>query len=80
MMKVVEILWSDAWIDTDDYSVKKAKKLKPIKRTTIGFLVAENEHGVVLVTDLYKKGKKEVSTPMVIGWGMIEEYWEYLDG
>jgi hypothetical protein len=79
-MKVCEVLWLDAWVDTDDISLKKAIKLQPIKRTTVGFLISENERGVVLSTDYFNKKKiKEVSTPMVIPWGMIEEYWEYED-
>lgn len=77
-MKVVEIVWLDAWIDTGDISTKKAMKLKPVKRSTIGYLVTENKHGIVMVTDRYSK--KQLSTPMVIGWGMIEDYWIYEDG
>ena len=80
-MKVCEVLWWDAWIDTKDISIKAAAKLKPILRTTVGFLVAENTHGVVLSTDYFNKKKvREVSATMVIPWGMMEEYWEYVDG
>jgi len=80
MMKIVEVHWMDAWIDTQDLSLKKAKKLKPIQRFTVGYLIAENEHGLVLSTDYFPKKKiKEVSAPMVIPWGMID-YWEYEDG
>ncbi|KKL08771.1 hypothetical protein LCGC14_2572530 [marine sediment metagenome] len=56
-MKVCEVLWWDAWIDTKDISIKAAAKLKPILRTTVGFLVAENAHGVVLSTDYFNKKK-----------------------
>ena len=80
-MRVCEVLWWDAWIDTKDISIKSAAKLKPILRTTVGFLVAENTHGVVLSTDYFnKKTVKEVSATMVIPWGMIEDYWEFIDG
>ena len=48
MMKIVEIKWSDAWIDTDDFTVVDAKKLEPVVRSTIGYLVAENSKAVVL--------------------------------
>lgn len=78
-MKVAEVLWGDAWIDTGDISVKKARKAKPIMRTTIGWLVAENEHGLVLCTDKYEKEKGVVNAPMFIPWGWIEEYWVYED-
>jgi hypothetical protein len=76
-MKVVEVLWDDAFIDTCDISLKKARKLKPIRRSTVGFLVANNDTGLVLVTDKYEKDKKYVNTPMVIPHGMIVEWWEY---
>jgi len=79
-MKIVEVRWWDAWIDTEDVSIKKAKKLKPVERFTVGYLVAENEYGVVLSTDYFPKKKKirEVSATMVIPWGMIE-HWEIQD-
>ena len=57
-MKVVEVKWGDAWVDTDDFSLTDAKKLKPIVRSTIGFLITENKEVVVLCTDFYEKEKK----------------------
>ena len=76
-MKVVEVVWGDAWVDTGDISIKKAKTLKPIKRSTIGYLVSENEDCVVVCTDYYDKHKKIINTYMVIPWGWIYEYYEY---
>jgi len=73
----VEVVWGDAWISTDDISVKKAKSLKPVKRRTIGYLVAENKECVVLCTDIYDKEPKTVNAPMVIPWGWVYEYYEY---
>ena len=78
-MKIVEVCWGDAWVDTDDVTVKKIAKAKPIYRRTVGYLVADNEHGLVLVTDRYDKDKKEVNTPMFIPHGMITEWWEWED-
>jgi len=80
MTKVVEIVWLDAWVASGDFSIKKAQKCKPIKTTTIGFLVAENEHGVTVAADIYEKDLKNVKIVNFIGWGMIEEYWIYEDG
>ena len=80
-MKIVECKWHDAWIDTIDVPIKDAKKCKPIPRFTIGYLVAENEHGLVLSTDYFPKKKKkvkDVSALMVIPWGMLD-YWEIFD-
>ena len=76
-MKVVEVKWGDAWVDTDDFSLTDAKKLKPIVRSTIGFLITENKEVVVLCTDFYEKEKKIINTPMVIPRDMILDYWIY---
>jgi len=78
-MPTVEIVWGDAWIGTDDITIKKAIKLKPIKRRTVGYLVGENDDCVILCTDLFDGDKKTVSAPMVIPWGWIYEYYEYVD-
>ena len=74
--KVVEVAWEDAWIDTADLSLSKAKRLNPIKRSTIGYLIADKENCIVLSTDRFHK-EKEINAPMVIPKGMILEYWEY---
>jgi len=79
-MKIVEVRWWDAWIDVSDSTLKTARKQRPIERFTVGYLVGENEDGIVLSTDYFPKKKKvkEVSALMVIPWGMIE-HWEYQD-
>ena len=76
-MKVLEVKWEDAWIDTEDFSLKDAKELKPIVRSTVGFLVTENSKAIVLCTDFYEKDKKTISTPMIIPRDMILDYWIY---
>ena len=76
-MKIVEVKWGDAWVDTDDFSLTDAKKLKPVVRSTIGFLITENKEAVVLCTDFYEKEKKIINTPMVIPRDMILDYWIY---
>jgi len=57
--KVIEVQWEDAWIDTDDVLIADAKKLKPILRSTVGWLVADNEHELILSTDIFHS-KKEI--------------------
>ena len=79
-MKVVEVVWLDAWTSGGDYSIKKAQKCEPIKTTTVGFLVSENMHGITVAADIYEKDKKNVKIVNFMPWGMIEEYWEYEDG
>ena len=73
-MKVVEVKWGDAWIDTDDFALEEARKLKPIVRSTVGFLIKENSEAVVLCTDFYEKDKKTINTPMIIRANPINEY------
>ena len=72
-MKIALIHWSDAWIDTVDLEVSQAKNQKAVKRSTVGYLVSQNEEGVLLATDRYEGGK-EVNSPMFIPWGMIAEF------
>ena len=77
-LRIVEVKWQDAWIDTTDMKIKKAKKLKPCIRSTIGYLVEDSGDWLVLSTDKFEKGK-EISAPMVIPWGMVVDYWTYED-
>lgn len=77
--KVIEVRWGDAWIDTEDILIEDAKKLKPITRSTIGWLIADNDTELILSTDIYhsEKYKEYVNAIMVIPKGMIIDYWEY---
>ena len=75
-LPIVEVHWVDAFIDTDDYTVKSARKLKPIKRRTVGYLIAEKKSCLVLSTDYFPKGKtvKEISAVMVIPREWVTAY------
>ena len=77
-MQIVEVLWGDAWCSTGEVSLKKARKLKPIMRTSVGFLVAENDEGITIAMDKYEKDDKNVHTHAFIPWGWIESYWVYV--
>lgn len=74
--KVYEVLWKDAWIDPQDYSLSKAKTQKPIERYTIGYLVDESEERLVLATDYFVEGS-DVNSLIVIPTGMIKKIWSY---
>ena len=52
---IAEVYWGDAWIDSKDYSLNDAKKLKPIQRKTVGYLINKTEDALILVTDLFLK-------------------------
>jgi hypothetical protein len=81
-LPVVEVHWGDAWIDTKDYTFEEAKKLSPVMRKTIGYLINTTDDCIILATDLYKNSKtpeieeNTINTPMVIPWGMVEEWYE----
>ena len=74
--KVYEVLWKDAWIDPQDYSLSRAKTQKPIERYTIGYLVDESEERLVLATDYFVVGS-DVNSLIVIPTGMIKKIWSY---
>ncbi len=78
-MKMVEIEWLDAHVDTDSTTIKDARKVKPIVTKTLAYLIAENKHGVVLATDTYPKTPKEGAIVNFIPWGVITGYWELVD-
>jgi hypothetical protein len=80
MMKIYEVTWDDAFVDSSDHNIKKCQKLKPIRTKTIGYLVCETPDGVVLATDIYEKDKKNVKIINLIPWGMIVDYEELCDG
>ena len=75
-MKICLVEWGDAWVDTKDITKAEAKKLKSVKRQTIGFFAEETDEGLVLCTDLYSEDKDELNTPMFIPWGMIIDWFE----
>lgn len=72
--KIVIVHWGDAFIDCDDFDIKDAKDTRPVRRRTVGFLVAKNQHGVTLATDLYSDPaeKGQASAKMFIPKGMVE--------
>jgi len=78
-VKVVEVHWDDAHVTTSDMSIKKAQKQKSVRTITVAHLVAENEHGVVLATDIYPDDAKNVKIVNFIPWGIITDYFIYED-
>lgn len=77
MMRVVEVWWGDAHVSTNDISIKKATDSKPIATITVGFLVAENDDGVVVAMDCWPKDPKNVKVHTFIPWGMVTDYYEW---
>jgi hypothetical protein len=71
--KVLAVLWGDAFIDTDDFDQDSADTTEPVWRTTVGFLVAKNQHGYVLATDEYLDPEDGVNAKMFIPHGMVKD-------
>jgi len=78
-MKVAEVHWDDAHVTTSDMSIKKAQRQKPVRTITVAYLAAENQHGVVLATDIYPDDVKNVKIVNFIPWGIITDYFIYED-
>jgi hypothetical protein len=76
-MRVVEVLWLDAHVSTGSTTVRKAEKIKPIKTLTVGYLIANTDDGLTLITDRYPDSPKEGKVVNHIPWGMIEEWYQY---
>ena len=70
-MRTVIIEWGVAFIDTDDFDVDDAADTEPVYRSTVGFLIAKNQHGYVLATDKYRDTKEGVAAKMFIPHGMV---------
>ena len=69
------VVWNDAHASTSTTDVKAAALLKPILTYSVGFVVAENQHGVVLASDLYHDHPGEAYGPMFIPHGIIINRW-----
>ena len=72
---VAVVEWDDAFIETSDFTAKKATKTEPCRRTTVGVLVAQTDDGVVLATDEYDKEEYGYAARMFIPWGMVTKWY-----
>ena len=70
--KIVLISWGDAFIEADDFDPIEAKATTPVYRKTVGFLIAKNQHGYVLATDIYDGGT-EAAAKMFIPKGVVTD-------
>ncbi len=76
MHKIVVVEWGDAFIDTEDFDPEDAESTEPVYRKTVGFLIAKNQHGYVLATDVYDKKSDGAAAKMFIPHGMVNGYYE----
>ena len=77
MTKIVEVEWLDAHATTGSTTLRKAAKIKAMRTITIGFLMSENDDGLVIATDIYPNSPKEGAGISFIPHGMIVNYYEW---
>ena len=68
---VYVVEWGDAFIDNEDFDPEDAASTEPVRRRTVGFLIAKNQHGYVLATDEYEEESDGVAAKMFIPHGMV---------
>jgi hypothetical protein len=76
-MQVVEVVWNDAHVTTGETTLMDAKKLKPIRTHTIGYLMADTDEGITLATDTYPDMPNEGKVINFITHDMIVEWWDF---
>ena len=76
-MKVVEVEWLDAHSGMNECHADKAKNNKPILTRSIGYLIAQNDDGLTLVSDRWPDDPGKGFVEHFIGWGMITQWWKY---
>ena len=74
--KVIVVEWGDAFIDTEDFDLEDAKKTIPVYRKTVGYLIAKNQHGFVMATDVYDLLDDGVAGKLFIPKGMVTDWYE----
>ena len=75
-MKIVEVVWDDAHVTTGCTTLSKACKIRPVRTHTVGYLMSDNEDGIVLATDIYPDQPKNGAIINYITHDMIVEWWD----
>lgn len=70
-MKIEVVVWGDAWQRAGETKLR-AKIAKPMTTYSIGFLVHENEEGVLLATDQWPSHPNHSYNLNFIPTGMIK--------
>ena len=76
-LPIAEVIWEDAWVQTEGSPAKKAMRLDPVFRSTLGYKVGDTDECLILATDLYSKDQNTFNTPIVIPWDMVIGCWEF---
>lgn len=76
-LPIAEVIWEDAWVQTEGSPAKEAMRLDRVLRSTLGYKVGATDECLILATDLYSKDQNTFNTPIVIPWDMVIGCWEF---
>ena len=76
-LPIAEVIWEDAWVQTEGFPAKEAMRLDRVLRSTLGYKVGATDECLILATDLYSKDQNTFNTPIVIPWDMVIGCWEF---
>ena len=76
-LPIAEVIWEDAWVQTEGSPAKEAMRLDRVLRSTLGYKVGDTDECLILATDLYSKDQNTINTPIVIPWSMVIGCWEF---
>ena len=76
-LPIAEVIWEDAWVQTEGSPAKEAMRLDRVLRSTLGYKVGDTDECLILATDLYSNDKNTFNTPIVIPWDMVIGCWEF---
>tara|TARA_R100001143_G_C3280135_1_gene96255 strand:+ start:220 stop:492 length:273 start_codon:yes stop_codon:yes gene_type:complete len=76
-LPIAEVIWEDAWVQTEGSPAKEAMRLDRVLRSTLGYKVGDTDECLILATDLYSKDQNTFNTPIVIPWDMVIGCWEF---
>ena len=76
-LPIAEVIWEDAWVQTEGSPAKEAMRLDRVLRSTLGYKVGATDECLILATDLYSKDQNTINTPIVIPWDMVVSCCEF---
>lgn len=84
---IVEVVWSDPCVEPVDNLLLEKAELGDIPllsaqsalslRSTVGYVLWKNTDELCLRADLYADQKQDTSTPMIIPWKSVINWWEF---
>ena len=75
-MKIVRVAWLDAGMESHNLSTEEAKKVKPMPRYNVGYLLEETDEKIVICFGAIVDADKDMSVwdcTLVIPKGIVTE-------